>query len=132
MRECFSMKEQMLDLIRTVFLKNKEQNAAKREHDRSRKQLYASMKDSGTESIQTFVVAPEGRVRVEAKIAPVNPNGLRVDVEKLKSLVDEETFMNCISASQTSVAKYCSTSVLTQCLVPVDTDEENVYVKVVK
>lgn len=75
----------------------------------------------------TFPVEIFKKVR-EAKVVVATPKNNAVDVAKLAKLVDYDTLLKIVSATQKAVQAHVSGSVLEQCLVEMD-GTENVSVE---
>ena len=100
-------------LARETFINNKEMNAAKRKSDATRKQLYKEMKDHGLESFDFETTIDGEKFRLTSEIG--SRNITVIDVNALRSIVDDDTFMKICSASQKSVVEHAGTEVLTRC-----------------
>lgn len=130
-----SVSSKIRSLIKTVFVQNRIMNEAKRKHESARKELYAIMKEEGPTTAKIEIVDEGNKVMVEAFLArSAGRSRNTVNVEKLHKLVDEETFMKIVSATQTAVKEYCPDNVLNECLeeLPPTKGTENVTVKKAK
>jgi hypothetical protein len=104
-------------------------NAATRLHTDLRKKLLGAMRDSGFRDFSATALINGKNISFEAIIA----SGVRtsIDVAKLRTLVGDDVFMACVSASKTSVEQNAGAAVATQCSVTT-AGEENVTVKPAK
>lgn len=116
-------------LAKDVFKLNKEQNALKREHDKKRRELYAVQKAEGITTFTCDAIVDGKKVTIESTIA--TPQRQTVDVELLRDLVDEATFMKIVSATQKSVVDEAGKAVFDRCAKTVD-GTEAVNVKAAK
>jgi len=121
--------EELQELARSTFKANKAKNIASREEANTRKELYKSMSDAGVKQFTTIAVVDGKRVTLEANIDA--PKRVEVDVMALRKLVDEETFLAIVGATQTSVKHHAGEAVLRRCSSTVD-GTENVNVKAAK
>lgn len=99
------------------FVANKAKNKYNREADALEKVLYKKMLTAGIRDFITSVAVDGGVARIEAKISA--PEGETISVEKLRTLVDDETFMKIVSATKKAVTDEAGTNVTVACTVPV-------------
>ena len=121
-------KDTLKKLMKTVFVKNKQMNAAKREHDKARKELNDMMLAHEIKTVDDVTVKDDETnkmVNLSATIESRTTNA--VDVQKLRELVTDDEFMQIVTANQAAVKKVVSTNVLNEVLVP---QESEPYVKV--
>lgn len=107
---------EMLALAEETFEANARKNKASREEANAKKKLHKAMLQSNVRHFN-FDGEFEGAVTpAEAVIAEDTVEVL--DVHKLKALLDEETFMQVISATKTAVEKFAGEDVVMQASVP--------------
>jgi hypothetical protein len=124
-----SISEDLQGLARAVFKANKEKNAATRVETESRKTLYKEMKNAGIKQFTTVAVVDGKRVTLEADIDA--PTRVEIDVRVLRKLVDEETFLSIVSATQSSIKEHAGEAVMRRCATTTE-GTENVTVKAAK
>lgn len=101
--------DEMLDLARKFFVENKESNAHSRLAASARTALHKKMVSANIKSFTTTVEYEGSLLSVEARISA--PEQDMISVDKLRSLVDDETFMKIVSATKTAVTQYAGTNV---------------------
>lgn len=111
------------------FRANTRSNAAKREADRAKKELHKLMIADGVVDFTASVELEDGTHTVQAAISA--PEGEAISVEKLRDLVDDETFMRIVKATKTAVTEFAGTNVAIKATVPV-TEKEDLRIKELK
>ena len=107
----------MLALAEDTFEANARKNKASRDESNSKKKLHKAMLQS---NVRRFEFDGEFEGSVTPAEAIITEDTVEVlDVEKLRALVDEETFMQVISATKTAVEKFCGEDIVMQASVPV-------------
>ncbi|MCA1807452.1 MAG: hypothetical protein LC687_06370 [Actinobacteria bacterium] len=119
----------MKEAARTYFAENTVSNTHKRAADKARKQLLVEMADAKQEPF-TFTTTIDGK-RHTLDVAVDQGAVLEVDVAKLKTLVDDKTFMAIISATKGAIVKQAGTVIADQCTKSVP-GPTNAFVKVSK
>ena len=114
---------------KAAHMANVVKNSHSREETRARKELYRQMKDAGVSDFEMEAQINGKRIKLKAEIA----SSMRyvVDIEKLRKLIPEDVFMQCISATQTDVIRYAGQNISDQC-VTTQSGSENVSVKLAK
>ena len=109
----------MLDYYRASL----EANAASRKAEKARKSLYKQMKDARIERkvIEAALAEGEPPVKLEAVVAA--PKRDKVLVDRLIKLVDNDTFLQIVSATKTAVDKFAGTAVTARCCEEVQGEE---------
>lgn len=120
-----SMKEN----ARTFYTENTKANAHKRAADKARKALLVEMVDAKQEPF-SFTTTIDGK-RQTLDVSVDQRPSLEVDVAKLKTLVDEKTFMKIVSASKNAIVDEVGTVISDQCTKTVP-GSTNANVKVAK
>lgn len=113
----------------TIFVKNKEMNAAKVAHDGARKLLHGMMVEAGIPSFQHTFNYNNAPLTVDVTVA--KPEQQAVDIQKLAKLVTPEQLLQIVTASQKAVIDLVGTNILNQCLMTIY-GNENVNVTVPK
>ena len=99
-----------------AFRKNQEMNAAKREYDAARKELFAMMEDAQMESFSISETDPEGN-RLELTSVVQTPEVTRIDVVRLRDQVTPDVFLKIVTATKTAVTDHAGKLVAESCLV---------------
>lgn len=120
---------ELVSLAAQVMQANTEMNASKKRYDDLRKKLLVGMKEGGFRDFHSTALVNGKTISFEAKIAATTRDV--IDVGKLRKLVTDDVFMQCVSASKSAVEAAAGNAVATQCANPT-TGEENVSVKPVK
>lgn len=102
--------EAMKELARTFVRENTLCNAAKNKADKAKKALNAAMEQAG---VLVFEVDVDGKT-ADCEIKSGTRNF--VDVEVLRGLLDEKTFLRVVSATQGAVEEHLGTNILMKCL----------------
>jgi hypothetical protein len=105
--------EELKNSAKEVFKLNKQMNEATRAHDKARRDLYAQQKESGITSFTCDAIIDGKKITLDSTIS--TPQRLVVDVAVLRRLVDEETFMKCVSATQKSVVDEAGKAIFDRC-----------------
>lgn len=113
---------QMLELARTFFTANKASNALNRQADAARKALHKQMLSNGVTTFRTAVEIDGAVAQIEAKID--QPEAETISVEKLRTLVDDQTFMRIVSATKTAVTAHAGTNVMVAATVSIPGKED--------
>lgn len=116
-------------LAKEVFKLNNEKNKFDRLHTKTRQQLFAAQKREGITSFTCDAIIDGKKVTIESKIE--TPQRQVVDIELLRGLVDEATFMKIVSATQKSVVDEAGKAIFDRCAKTVD-GTEAVNVKAAK
>ena len=120
-----SMKEN----ARTFFTENQLSNKHKRAADKARKALLVEMADTKQEPFEFTTTIDGKKQTLRCEIAA--GTAVQVDVHKLRTLVDEKTFMAIVSASKTAIVDAVGTVIADQCTKTVP-GNKNANVKVAK
>lgn len=120
-----SMKEN----ARTFFTENQLSNKHRRAADKARKALLVEMADAKQESFNFTTTIDGKKQTLDVEIAA--GTAVQVDVVKLRTLVDEKTFMAIVSASKTAIVDAVGTVIADQCTKTVP-GNKNANVKVHK
>lgn len=108
------LQKKLRKLAINVFTHNKAMNAEKSKHDKNRKELLKLMQDNHIEVLDPITFTyQDTKKTIETGI--VTPETSYIDVNKLKELVDEKTFMMIVSATATAVKDHAGELVATQC-----------------
>ena len=107
--------EELKELAAEVFAANSKMNTLKREHDKKRKELLAKMQQMGVKSFEADATVGRSTTTITAEIA--TPSRESIDVHKLRDLVDEDQFLDIVSATKKSVTDEVGGHVATQCAV---------------
>jgi len=103
----------LIELAKSTYKAKVAKNAAGREETNTRKSLYKEMKDAGIKQFQCDAIIDGKKVTLEADIDA--PDRIVVDPAVLLKLVDEETFLQIVSATQTSVKEHAGEAILRRC-----------------
>jgi hypothetical protein len=114
--------EDMKALALTFHKQNVIANAAKNAAKKAREQLLAVMNDAGVIKFDFTGGGCTLDVKIEAKEAEA------IDVTKLRALVNDATFMQCVSAAKGRVEEVAGSAIVAQTAVSVK-GEPNVTVK---
>lgn len=110
----------LLAKARVAVEQNKIKNAADRELKKAQKEVHKLMLKEGIEDFR-FIAGYNGSdLACYAEISAGTKEV--ISVEKLKALVDPDTFMKVISATKTSVEAECGTDVVLRSTVTVNTE----------
>lgn len=101
--------DQLAQLAREAFIANKHSNAFARTANSARSALYKKMLAQNVKSLSTTVDYEGSVLSIEARISA--PEQDMISVDKLRTLVDDETFMKIVSATKTAVTQYAGTNV---------------------
>jgi hypothetical protein len=127
MKTRVSKKQSELNILASaVYEFNKRMNDIKRQHDAARKKLFADMKESGLTSFEALVEI-EGSPTTLSAVIESKPRN-EIDIHKLARSVPMETFIECVTASVTTVEKVAGSAVASMCSIEGRT-AENVTVK---
>lgn len=119
----------MRELLRDYFVANKLKNASNRAAERAKELLHKRMLEGGVRQFQTQVQIDGSTAVVEARIFA--PEKEMISVEKLRTLVDDATFMKIVSATKQSVTAYAGSNVVVASTVSY-TDDETLSIKEIK
>lgn len=100
---------QLEALAREFFIANKASNAFSRTAASARSSLYKKMLADNIRSFTATIEYQGAMLPIEARISA--PEQDVISVEKLRTLVDDETFMKIVSATKTAVTQYAGTNV---------------------
>tara|TARA_R100000808_G_scaffold512_2_gene2689 strand:+ start:9822 stop:10232 length:411 start_codon:yes stop_codon:yes gene_type:complete len=114
------------ELTVEFYERNQQANKATRKATEARKKLYSLMKEQQLDSQVFDTRCSTGRVILEASFQ--TPTRTVVDVHQLRKLVNDKDFMECVSATKSSVVGVAGTEVATRCS-EVKNLTENVVVK---
>jgi hypothetical protein len=127
MKPRVSKKQSELNILASaVYEFNKRMNDIKRQHDAARKKLFADMKESGLTSFEALVEIEGSPTTLSAVIESKSRS--EIDIHKLARSVPMETFIECVTASVTTVEKVAGSAVASMCSIEGRT-AENVTVK---
>lgn len=114
---------QMVTLAQEAFLANKEANAATSRCKAKQKDLSKAMTKAGVDAFEFMgPTLTGGQVRARAAIEPITKDV--IDVEVLRTIVDDKTFMRIISATQGKVKEEAGEHVCYKALVTEDCPAE--------
>lgn len=116
----------LVALAAQVLAANTAMNDATTTHRKLRAKLLGEMRDAGFTHFDATTLIDGKQVSFDAVIAA--PERAVIDVAKLRKLVSEDVFMQCVSASKQAVEQHAGGAVATQCSV-LGRGEENVTVK---
>jgi uncharacterized protein with GYD domain len=111
------------------FRANTRSNAFKREADKAKRELHKMMINDGVVDFTASVELDDGVRTVQAAISA--PEGEAISVERLRALVDDETFMRIVKATKTAVTEHAGTNVAIKATVPV-VEKEDLRIKELK
>lgn len=116
-------------LMREFYIANKDCNAAKAKAEKARKELYQLMKDEKKNSHVATVINSDGLpLPLIAEVGASEKN--EVDIVKLRKLVGEDVFMQCVSATQSAVKDVAGENICNLTLVKkVGTENVSVSIK---
>jgi len=110
-------------ILSAYHLANSASNAHKRAADAQKRDLHKAMIAAGTKDASARVTMPDGTVElVEAKIDA--PEEEIISVARLRTLVDDETFMKIVSATKTAVTAHAGTNIVLKATVTVEGKED--------
>lgn len=113
-------------MAQTIFSSNKDMNAAKRTHDKTREQLADAMRKQGVAQFEAPGMDGKNEVILDSVLA--TPDREVVDVEELSKLVSLADLLKMVSATKESVSKFAGAHVLAK-VIKVVPGNENVTVK---
>lgn len=116
----------LVSLAARTMQANTAANAAKAAYDKLRKELLVAMKAEGFRTFNATAAIDGKQVSFDATIAAGTRNVIAVG--KLRKLVTDEVFVNCVSAAIGTVEAVAGKAVAAQCTEQV-VGEENVSVK---
>jgi len=108
-----SIPKNLIELAKSTYKAKVAKNQASREETNTRKSLYKEMKHSGIKQFQTDAIVDGKKVTLEVDIDA--PDRVVVDAATLLKLVDEETFLQIVSATQTAVKEHAGEATLRRC-----------------
>lgn len=103
---------QIIDKAKQAFVARLEKNKAARDEKKASKDLEQLMTDQEVSNFSFRVQHDNKTYPVTVTIAPGSRSV--IDVAMLKNLVDEETFLRIVSASQTAVQEHAGSAILAQ------------------
>jgi hypothetical protein len=95
---------------REFYLQNSAMNAAKKNSEAERKALFASLEEAGIDWFDFETKDAEGN-RLRLAVQVMTPVTDSIDVELLRDLVDEPTFLRIVSASKKAVEEHADKSI---------------------
>ena len=101
-------------LAQTHYVEKLAANKHNTAQGKARKELLAGMLNAEIKSFSFEAMIDGKKTTIKAEIE--TPQRSYVDVEQLRKLVDEETFLKIVEASQKAVTNQVGTVIATQCL----------------
>lgn len=113
-------------MAQTVFSANKDMNAAKRLHDKTRESLADAMRKQGVSQFEAPGMDGKNEVILDSTLA--TPDREVVDVAELAKLVNLDTLLKIVGATKEAVKEFAGAHVLAKVIKTVP-GKENVTVK---
>jgi len=110
--------EELKSKAKEVFKLNNEKNKFDRQFSKARRELFAAQEEAGVTSFTCDAIIDGKKVTIESKIE--TPQRQVVDIELLRGLVDEDTFLKIVSATQKSVVDNAGKAIFDRCAKTVD------------